>query len=242
MSKTEIQFEPTLLAKIHDTETALAALVERFDYEQARAAYTAAQGVKKQIEASREEMKRPFLAAGKRVDELAKQATSNLLPLIDKIAAKIAQREREIREEQQRLEQERQRLIRIQQEQELERQRLIRVAAEQEAERARLAAEVDPFGFGEPEPAPVVEIPPPVVVDIPPPVAMQPLLTRANITYSVRVTDFTLIPQRVQVSDFEAVDILVLDKPAALRLLKNGYQIPGLELVKTEGVAATGRR
>jgi len=31
-------------------------------------------------------------------------------------------------------------------------------------------------------------------------------------------------------------------KPAALRLLKNGYQIPGLELVKTEGVAATGRR
>lgn len=201
----------------------------------------------KAIKEQRMEITRPIDALKDAIMDAEQQATKPLTDARDDLGKRIFEMDNELkrqrqlaeakarREAEDRAKAERERL-------EAERQEIIRKQQEEHAA-AELAAKERAALFGtEAEAIPEPEPPPPVVV-VPVvdatiiPAAQPKSAVRISTRTKLRIVDASKIP-----IDLAGVVLLVPDEKAIEKLMKAGVAVPGCELVTTEGFASAGSR
>jgi hypothetical protein len=207
-------------------------------FKNADAAYQQLQTLSREIEKSRETLKKPALDFGRSLDAAAKEAVAPIEAEKSRLGAVIKdwqKRENARREELAR---------KAREEAERQRQEQIRLERERE-EAARLAAlpKDDPVP-GE-DPVPVDEPTVAFVAPEKPAVPIQPVYVPPPVKSSVRekvskvlvIEDAALIPR-----ELSGAVLLVPDEAQIKRLLTAGIKVPGCRLDELVGTAPTGRK
>ena len=190
----------------------------------ASSAYERARKVAKEIEASRQAVKRPVLDLGKAIDAAAKAALAPLDDAIAKLGALLLAEQRRANAEREAAAAE---VRRIEAE---------RIATERKAQAE--AAITDLFGSPttpaamDPHPTPA---PLPVVPD------KARAVVRTVKRYTVEVIDARKVPRVMHDADGNAYQLVVLDESAIKRAMIAGVDVPGCRLLVEDVTAAIGR-
>ncbi len=205
-------------------------ITDDLTFAQAGEALRAIKSVAKKLEATRTEMKKPVLEAGKQIDAFFRAPAGALSDAERTLKGRIATYQREAERRRREAEEAARR----------ERERLERERAAAAEEAARLAAEAAPMDdapvFEEPEPEPIPE---PVV--IPEVTRLKGVSTRTIV--KARAVSLVEVVRAAAAGHQDALAILVIDQGALNALVRargSALSVPGVEVFEETVVSARG--